>query len=287
MTPATITAKRGRNALMLALLLPAILRCSGSDEETVVRFVDRGQDLAAETGVDSGAAADGGPSITDPGRTVTGPVELGDPTCQAEPFGLGCSCQDDESCASEWCVEDWQGRVCANLCGDSDCPSDFRCVGVGAIGADRTVLCAPRNQRLCRPCTTHEECRGDATGEDELCVRLGEHGHFCGSPCDVGAGHCPGGFVCEEVEPTPGAAKVGQCVPVDGVCSCPAPAVGNETRCVTTTELGYCVGSRRCTDVGLSECTANENGRRGCEEACTDVRCVRPYLRAPLARFMS
>jgi len=167
---------------------------------------------------------------------------------------MGCPCDDDLSCESGACAATDGGRICVDPCVDS-CPAGFECTRAGT-GPDEVFLCLPRFAKLCQPCNDHNDCEVVEANRPARCITNGTQGSFCGAGC-VADGDCPDGYLCEERNVGLRALE-SQCVPADGVCSCNAigAAQGMGTRCERSNEIGTCSGMRKCTEEGLSECSA-------------------------------
>ena len=194
----------------------------------------------------------GGPLERETGAPDAGP--LGEGSCDGDRDPMGCPCDDDLSCESGACAATDGGRICVDPCVDS-CPAGFECTRAGT-GPDEVFLCLPRFAKLCQPCNDHNDCEVVEANRPARCITNGTQGSFCGAGC-VADGDCPDGYLCEERNVGLRALE-SQCVPADGVCSCNAigAAQGMGTRCERSNEIGTCSGMRKCTEEGLSECSA-------------------------------
>ncbi len=125
---------------------------------------------------------------------------------------IGDPCDDGDDCVTGPCIEaagDGR-RVCTGPCNPNDdaCPEGFVCAAVSNAGPDRTFLCFPAAEFLCRACEDDSDCGGLS----DQCVPMID-GDFCGRACDLRA--CPEGYGCSFGEE--GARP--QCVPLEMVCS--------------------------------------------------------------------
>ncbi len=184
---------------------------------------------------------------------------------------LGWPCTTGSECRSNYCVEDYDGRKCADFC-DEWCPTGWTCALVGS-GPDRVSLCMPQFPRLCQPCETANDCSASlAASSANICIDHGPDGSFCGGDCSGGRA-CPAGFECRDVESGTGA-LVKQCFPTGGTCPCNQKLVngGYQTTCYTVNEFGRCDGTRGCVqlpsgDLALSDCDADIAETESCDGA--------------------
>jgi len=213
-------------------------------------------------------------AVDDPGVEDTAPVDTGaeDP-CTVLETSAGCPCEEDSDCPSLSCVEGSDSLVCTIPCAET-CPEGWSCATVEHEGTDEAELCLPPHRRICRPCSTHGDCRPPVSAGDSYCVDQGVEGRFCATSCDPDEEDCPPDHACEEVLPEGATEPVWQCVPSEGTCTCDAQsrAQGLETSCFARVERGYCPGTRRCTPEGLSECAPDTNAP-SCPGACTARGC--------------
>jgi len=184
-----------------------------------------------------------------------------EPACKP---GEGCfldPCEVNEDCLSGFCVEHLGETVCTSAC-QEECPAGWSCRLLGATGPDPVFVCLSDHANLCKPCNTDADC--STQGSDDVCLRYGPQGSFCGGGCVVDD-DCPWGFSCAEAE-TVGGTPVTQCVSDLSVCPCSAHAVeaGLWTGCQVTNEWGTCTGKRTCTEAGLADCDAAIPAEESC-----------------------
>ncbi len=259
-------------AVALALSMGAAAGCSGDatsgpgeDGKSLDAVSDVASDAASDAAADGGgpgepdatgdAAGDGGADPDGADGGDAGPT----------PGGFGWPCDDNGQCASGFCVESYDGRVCTQTC-SGDCPSGFSCRQDLASFPDIVYVCVPTWPRLCYPCAHNDDCVLGDGGAADACVSAGLDGAFCGGSCADKA--CPPGFFCGAVPDVDGKVSK-QCVPESGECACPASAVtvGASTTCWVESELGVCPGARTCTADGLTACDAPTPA----EDACNGV----------------
>ena len=186
----------------------------------------------------------------DPGGVVELPapadagVDSGAPDAGVVP-ALDQKCAENKDCASGWCIETSEGRVCSALCIDA-CPSGFFCGPVSNTGTDVTYICLPKFADLCRPCITDADCNAPGAPGGAACLDYGAEGRFCGGACSASA--CPEGYACD----------AGQCRRVGVACECSWKAIKEAatTICAASNELGTCPGQRSCLSGKLSDCSA-------------------------------
>ena len=208
-----------------------------------------------------GAAADG--------LVIDGPVDAGLSGCEfavnADPGEPGAPCSSPDQCDSGWCVDGAAGKVCSRTCVEC-CPGGWKCEQ--APSGDAVFICLPKLSALCLPCSDDDACGALSGGA--LCVRYGDgEAHFCGGHCDDNS-DCPGGFSCKDASGTQGQAK--QCVRNEGLCPCSAKAAasGATSLCAVKSAFGSCVGSRKCTSAGLTECDVAAAAAEICNGADDD-----------------
>ena len=214
-----------------------------------------------ETNVDAGLSdvpTDPG-SSTDPGSpgdTDTTVVPDASADADAAPdvqTSLGNPCETNSECLSGFCVPSSEGKVCTTFCID-DCPDGWTCRPFELPGQDITYLCLDRNTNLCRPCTTHNECRVLGGTDEDRCVDFqGTEGSFCAVNCE-GDLDCPEGYTCEGTLDADSGQSFTLCLPDSGTCTCNAAAIADAAQ--TDCYDGDCEGVRACTDTGLSACSA-------------------------------
>lgn len=122
---------------------------------------------------------------------------------------------------------------------------------------DPARFCIEPHPTLCHPCKTDASCNPVTSGTQNMCIKKGDEGSFCGGACEANGVACPAGYSCQEIEGAVGAVTT-QCVSDTGTCTCSpyAMAVGAETECASSNLFGQCLGSRVCTASGLSACGA-------------------------------
>ncbi len=178
-------------------------------------------------------------------------------------LGQGSPCEMDAECASGYCVEYNQGKVCTILCAE-ECPSNWTCVQVQS-GPDVTYVCLPK------------ECEPDCSG-----VSCGDDG--CGGSC----GGCVDGLVCTLDSCVDGACShsldpqwcfiENQCAeggaqPFAGSCLQCNPALSQDDWSWMPDGIGcpdsmlsYCFEGECCDP--LANCTFKECGDNGCGGSC-------------------
>ncbi len=171
--------------------------------------------------------------------------------------GEGCfldPCEENEDCASGWCVGHMGEDVCTLQC-QTECPPGWSCQQVPGTAPDVIWLCVSAHANLCLPCEDAADCKG-AAGVDDACLDYWDEGSFCGGTCNVDE-DCPWGFSCADAMTVDGVA-LKQCVADAGVCPCTkkSVALGLTTPCQIDNEFGTCDGLRACTEEGLSACDA-------------------------------
>ena len=176
---------------------------------------------------------------------------------------LGNPCETNSECLSGFCVPSSEGKVCTTFCID-DCADGWTCRSFELPGQDITFLCLDRNTNLCRPCTTHNECRVLGGTDADRCVDFqGTEGSFCAVNCAGDLG-CPDGYTCEDTLDSDSGQSFTLCLPDSGECSCNAAAIADAAQ--TDCYDGGCQGVRACTETGLSACSAEISS----EEICDD-----------------
>ena len=169
--------------------------------------------------------------------------------------GEGCfldKCTDNAQCQSGWCVEHMGDGVCTQVC-QEECPQGWSCKQVGGDGPDITWVCISSYANLCKPCADSGDCKSVGAAED-VCVPYGDEGSFCGGACESDS-DCPWGFSC--LDGGEGISK--QCEADAGICPCADKSVGLalSTPCANENEWGICVGERKCSEHGLTDCDAS------------------------------
>ena len=127
---------------------------------------------------------------------------------------LGCVCEEDEECASGYCLEVGGSglRLCSEFCVDECSLEGFDCRLLENSGGDAVRLCVPEDDPYCEPCDTPTDC-GSLRA---LCMPLDNLESACLTPCDEEDATCPSGADCRLVEHQDVAGLF--CVPRGGVC---------------------------------------------------------------------
>jgi hypothetical protein len=237
--------------MLAALVLVAGLlatACGGSDSVTA----DSGG--PADVRSDAPPPADAGDDV-DTGRPVAPDAGGRD----VVPGAFGDPCESNADCASGWCIESEQGRVCTATC-DSGCPPDWFCVPVLNTVPDVVFVCKPTKRALCEPCAADEQC------PDGYCLGMGEGVSFCTGPCSHD-GACPDGYTCRTVTSEEDATLASdQCLPLSGVCDCDEERAGTSRPCLSLNELGTCWGVATCDPAaGWTGCTARVPAAELCD----------------------
>ena len=217
-----------------------------------------------DTGHDSSSA--------DSAADTSGPADSG--ACPGSP---GCACVDNSNCANALCIDDTgsaTGKVCAQVC-ISACPDGYKCTPISSGAGDIVSVCVPKFVHLCAPCASAQDCQS-LGGTGAACVSHGPAGNFCGTPC-LGDADCPGGYACKAMTTLEGA-TVQQCTPLPegggtalGACKCSALAIAKKatTACFAPPKdgsgvSGKCTGTRSCSAVGLTPCSASAAAPESC-----------------------
>ena len=212
-----------------------------------------------------------------------------DTSVEVSPDGGGCEtgggcfgdpCDDGSDCLSGLCVDHMGDSICSQTCVE-ECPGGFLCKEVSMGGPDTGWICVSGFPRLCRPCTTDDDCLS-STGLESRCIDYPEEGRFCGGTCAVDE-DCPLGFGCGEAKTLEGV-SISQCLHDAGVCPCVDKAVqlALSTPCYSQNDFGLCSGIRYCGETGLTACDAGTPAAEDCngidddcdgeidEETCED-----------------
>jgi len=230
-------------------------------------------DMTPDTGVDS-ASDTGADSLEDtaaeviPDSDTAAANDTVDNSADGGCRTFDCACETNSDCDDGLCIEGLDGHICTRACTGA-CPSNFDCLTVTTFGVPQDI-CVPRHSRLCRPCRANAECDDPSDPYPAYCLGdldaepPGASGSFCGTSCATRA--CPNGFSCVNAPlATGGTAK--QCVPSIGECACrPSWAdLGYSTTCAVTNDAGSCDGTRNCTPLGLSACSAEVPTQELCD----------------------
>lgn len=193
-------------------------------------------------------------------------VPVGFQTCETSCYPGhvfdGCPCETDADCnQGGWgfCIPARYGRMCSVSSCMPECMHNLACDDISGATPDPLFSCVDSNIIEGMPCRSNEECRypwdPTDTDSDGHCVIQGDMGAFCvGSKYDwwnveFAPAICPSGGDCAFLE-----SKV---IPQD-FFECPWYHVEMEaaTDCAVFNEHGTCLGERRCTEAGLTECDA-------------------------------
>ncbi len=215
-------------------------------------------DKDTSTGVEAGAVPD--PGVPDPGPPADPGNDPGGDDAGTKEGGFGWPCTENADCASSLCLPHLGEEVCSKPCVDS-CPEGWECKPYQGGGADVKVVCVSKFTHLCRPCQVAADCKSDS-GVEDVCVRYGDQGSFCGAPCGDG---CPEGYSCADAETVAGAPTT-QCVADASECACSTLALelSLATDCAVSNEFGSCQGIRFCGADGLSDCDAATPAAESC-----------------------
>ena len=205
------------------------------------------------------------------------------------PGGAGCVCAKSSDCKPGPCIFTPDGMRCSDTCTDDEgCPDGWTCrTDLGGPAGGR---CVPPWPHLCEPCASSSSCgqvedvpKAGATWLyiGHACVDRGDLGAFCGTPCNADA-DCPEAFGCQSVKTVEGT-SIKQCMPDDvggkpGECNCSKHAAKQalSTSCKSTLAPPgggppkSCVGTRTCTDIGLTACDAKTPAVEVCDGVDND-----------------
>ncbi len=172
-----------------------------------------------------------------------------------EPDGFGWPCDENEDCATGYCVPgvDGEPAFCTIPCVE-DCPEGTHCRLAPQTVPDPIYVCLPPYPApWCRPCHGLADCADPWADEVLTCHEISpQEGAFCTRACGDG---CPDGFECLD----------GRCLPPDGCTCLEGPdAMGWETDCVVGSPAGECSGVRLCAEAGMTPCSAMTPGPELC-----------------------
>ena len=234
--------------------------------------------LSTACSTDPGGEDAGGKKAADAAATDV-PLAFEVTVTTVDPFtcpgGHGCDCAADPDCTYGVCIAG-AGGTCSVPCGQA-CPTGLACAALDKAGV--TIHhCVPAHVDLCDPCTATESCTSLGR-DDSACVSYGAAGNFCGSACD-GDADCPQGYACETANLADGGASL-QCVKKSkadaavgdyGTCGCSAAAIKAKlgTSCWQAKDGVSCLGSRGCSDAGLSACSAPTPSIEACDGTDND-----------------
>lgn len=179
--------------------------------------------------------------------------------CATNP-GVGCPCASGSDCLAGYCLPTQDGLECTEPCESNTCPTDWICQNLDAslCTGDCPPLCVPLGVYLCRPCQKDSECVNPyASGGNQgpaYCLDYGDEGNFCGTGCTT-SDECPTGYLCGAGTSINGVTGT-QCISQSGQCTCSVLAIDENasTDCVPENSGPGCVGTRMCTENGLSVC---------------------------------
>ncbi len=159
----------------------------------------------------------------------------------------GDSCELSVDCASGYCIETDQGKICSKLCIDAlDCASDrvfdLGCGLLSNSGSDALLICIPAKNDLCKPCEADLDCGQEST--NNLCLPIGR-GNYCARTCDDRR-PCPMDYECQTMMVE--GLEVKQCMPASGYCA----------GCMDTDGDGYGMGGD-CLGIDCDENDPNVN----------------------------
>jgi hypothetical protein len=190
-----------------------------------------------------------------------------------------CPCTQDDDCASGFCVNGPDGKVCSKGCVNACGADGWACTEVPSTCPDCQYICVFRFTQLCQPCSQDNDCVVDLGTLEARCLKYqaegGLAGSFCGAVCS-GAGDCPEGYGCVEVAVAGGGSAVKQCTLLEGTCQCGEAAIQavSGTQCSVKNAWGECFGERFCGEDGLGECDARVPSVEACngiDEDCDGV----------------
>ena len=179
------------------------------------------------------------------------------------PFYDGCPCENDEDCGpGTWyiCIPSRHGRMCSVSGCMPECLQNLSCAQIYTEEFDVAFSCVDRYLLEGMPCQSNDVCRypwqPPGSGPAGYCVLQGNDGAFCVDWTNSGWGPnvflpavCLAGGDCAEL-------KSGS-IPADFL-ECPWYHIEVEaaTDCAVSNEHGICLGERRCTAAGLTDCDA-------------------------------
>ena len=182
-----------------------------------------------------------------------------------------CACEDDDDCASGFCVATDSEKVCSKPCVEDCEEPGWTCEVIPSSCPDCLFVCVFAHANLCRPCHDDDDCGLEDLTLNARCVSYGGAGSFCGAPCVEGLGDCPQGYSCGLV-PVAGGIEVSQCVRDTGICSCSPTAIADvaSTECANESGDGICFGERACGPEGLTSCDALYPTSEACNQIDDD-----------------
>ena len=192
----------------------------------------------------------GDQGVTPPDDTVLEDTDIWEPPVG----GVGAPCDGPADCESGICLDATDGGRCSGPCDAlNPCPLQWYC---GTLPGDVETLCIPTRVRLCRPCTTNQDCWSNGVDVGDRCLSLGGKGAYCGGVC-TGGTPCPAGYECHGMVDVAGVPS-DQCILTAGECTCSEAAVtaGAWTWCYNQNLFGKCDGERYCSTTGLTPCSA-------------------------------
>jgi hypothetical protein len=186
------------------------------------------------------------------------------PQCEPPYAAFLCPCEKDDECASQFCVDTNQGKVCSKPCENLCDEPGWVCSKVLSTCPDCQYICIFKHKQICNPCFSDADCQQADFEVEGRCLAYGDVGSFCGSACE-GVDDCPAGYFCSE-ELLPSGKTKNLCRLQEGQCTCGANAIadGLGTGCRLTNQFGSCPGERYCQEGGLGECNAQIPGKEKC-----------------------
>ena len=182
----------------------------------------------------------------------------------------GCPCETDADCSADgwgFCLPARHGRMCSVSRCVGECVQSLSCAQIHISGGDPGPVfsCVDPNIIEGMPCRSNAACVFPWMPDGaRSCVVQGDGGAFCVAAHPPGHSLSPAtcltGGACASLAPGP--------IPGDFL-ECPWYHVEMEaaTDCAVSNEHGTCLGERRCTASGLTDCDAPTPA----EEVCDDV----------------
>lgn len=190
--------------------------------------------------------------------------------CDPEHPHDGCPCETDADCGTDsWdlCLPARHGRMCSVTRCMPECEQELACGMVSGVGPDMVFSCVDPNIIEGMPCHSNGDCviPWDPLGSERYCVVQGEVGAFCtvGAKGAVHEKPCLGRGPCYAMP----------CCPIpEDFLECPWYHVAMEasTDCTVSNEFGACLGERRCTEAGLTDCDAVIPAEETCDGVDND-----------------
>jgi hypothetical protein len=196
--------------------------------------------------------------------------------CENGWFADGCPCENDADCQVEWtdgyCIPSRHGRMCTLTHCMPECERNLTCAGIVNTGPDIMFQCVDPYIIEGMPCRSDDECRfpwnPQTSSPVGSCVVMGNDGAFCVAKApnyrqSFSPATCLSGGACALMTPGP--------IPEDFL-ECPWYHVEVEaaTDCALSNEHGTCMGERRCTEAGLTDCDAPIPAEELCDTVDND-----------------